>query len=221
MQVKDVLCTSHYLWIILIFYQLLGTHSLQRIHWRARHAIFLQIFDKVIYIFYIYIYAFSRCFYPKRLTVHSGYTLYCRYVYLLNGLMMSLKREVTIFSTLMEHDCDLKRYSTSHSTCHINSIAQEKHFWHSQLIPVELDISLLAITQSFYIQIKNIHRTQILHRLFSVFYYNVKLNQAQHNYITYMCFLYHIYTTQSLNYKTTNGFLRQNLVVLNASSNNA
>ncbi len=23
---------------------------------------------------YIYIYAFSRCFYPKRLTVHSGYT---------------------------------------------------------------------------------------------------------------------------------------------------
>ncbi len=24
---------------------------------------------------YIYIYAFSRCFYPKQLTVHSGYTL--------------------------------------------------------------------------------------------------------------------------------------------------
>ncbi len=28
----------------------------------------------------IYIYAFSRCFYPKRLTVHSRYTLYCQYV---------------------------------------------------------------------------------------------------------------------------------------------
>ncbi len=25
---------------------------------------------------YIYIYAFSRCFYPKRLTVHSGYTVF-------------------------------------------------------------------------------------------------------------------------------------------------
>ncbi len=87
--------------------------------------------------------------------------LYCRYVYLLNGLMMSLKREVTIFSTLMEHDCDLKRYSTSHSTCHRNSIAQEKHFWHSQLIPVELDISLLVITQSFYVKIK---KTSIEHK---------------------------------------------------------
>ncbi len=30
---------------------------------------------------YIYIYAFSRCFYPKRLTVHSGYTfIFCQYV---------------------------------------------------------------------------------------------------------------------------------------------
>ncbi len=27
-------------------------------------------------IYYIYIYAFSRDFYPKRLTVHSGYTLF-------------------------------------------------------------------------------------------------------------------------------------------------
>ncbi len=26
--------------------------------------------------YYIYIYAFSRCFYPKRLTVHSGYTFF-------------------------------------------------------------------------------------------------------------------------------------------------
>ncbi len=25
---------------------------------------------------YIYIYAFSRCFYPKRLTVHSGYNFF-------------------------------------------------------------------------------------------------------------------------------------------------
>ncbi len=29
---------------------------------------------------YIYIYAFSRRFYPKRLTVHSGYTVLCQYV---------------------------------------------------------------------------------------------------------------------------------------------
>ncbi len=26
--------------------------------------------------FYIYMYAFSRCFYPKRLTIHSGYTFF-------------------------------------------------------------------------------------------------------------------------------------------------
>ncbi len=30
---------------------------------------------------YIYIYAFSRRFYPKRLTVHSGYTFFCQYVF--------------------------------------------------------------------------------------------------------------------------------------------
>ncbi len=29
---------------------------------------------------YIYIYAYSRRFYPKRLTVHSGYTFFCQYV---------------------------------------------------------------------------------------------------------------------------------------------
>ncbi len=32
------------------------------------------------YLVYIYIYAFSRRFYPKRLTVHSGYTLFYQYV---------------------------------------------------------------------------------------------------------------------------------------------
>ncbi len=30
--------------------------------------------------FYIYIYAFSRRFYPKRFTVYSGYTFFCQYV---------------------------------------------------------------------------------------------------------------------------------------------
>ncbi len=29
---------------------------------------------------YIYIYAFSRRFYPKRLTVYSDYTCFCQYV---------------------------------------------------------------------------------------------------------------------------------------------
>ncbi len=32
-------------------------------------------------LYYIYIYAFSRRFYPKRLTVHSGYTLFYQYVF--------------------------------------------------------------------------------------------------------------------------------------------
>ncbi len=36
-----------------------------------------------IYI-YIYIYAFSRRFYPKRLTVHSGYTCFITMYYMHN-----------------------------------------------------------------------------------------------------------------------------------------
>ncbi len=32
------------------------------------------------YAYYIYIYAFSIRFYPKRLTVHSGYTFFSQYV---------------------------------------------------------------------------------------------------------------------------------------------
>ncbi len=44
---------------------------------------------------YIYIYAFSRRFYPKRLTVHSGYTFFCQYV-------CSLGIEPTTFALLMQ-----------------------------------------------------------------------------------------------------------------------
>ncbi len=32
------------------------------------------------YIFNKEIFTFTRCFYPKRLTVHSGYTFFCQYV---------------------------------------------------------------------------------------------------------------------------------------------
>ncbi len=42
-----------------------------------------------------YIYAFSRPFYPKRLTVHSGYTFYCQY-------MCSLGIEPTTFALLTQ-----------------------------------------------------------------------------------------------------------------------
>ncbi len=42
-----------------------------------------------------YIYAFSRRFYPKRLTVHSGYTLFCQYA-------CSLGIEPTTFALLMQ-----------------------------------------------------------------------------------------------------------------------
>ncbi len=34
----------------------------------------------LLWYIYIYIYAFSRHFYPKRLTVHSGYTFFCQYM---------------------------------------------------------------------------------------------------------------------------------------------
>ncbi len=42
-----------------------------------------------------FIHAFSRCFYPKRLTVHSGYTCFCQY-------MCSLGIEPTTFALLMQ-----------------------------------------------------------------------------------------------------------------------
>ncbi len=44
---------------------------------------------------YIYIYAFSRRFYPKRLTVHSGYTFIGQY-------MCSLGIEPTTFALLTQ-----------------------------------------------------------------------------------------------------------------------
>ncbi len=46
-------------------------------------------------ILYIYIYAFSRRFYPKRLTVHSGYNFFCQY-------MCSLGIEPTTFALLTQ-----------------------------------------------------------------------------------------------------------------------
>ncbi len=45
---------------------------------------------------YIYIYAFSRRFYPKRLTVHSGYTYFCQY-------MCSLGIEPTNICAMLYH----------------------------------------------------------------------------------------------------------------------
>ncbi len=47
------------------------SHTLSHTRTRTRTHIFYM---------YIYIYAFSRRFYPKRLTVHSGYTIFCQYV---------------------------------------------------------------------------------------------------------------------------------------------
>ncbi len=47
-----------------------------------------KLIRRGIYSIYIYIYAFSRRFYPKRLTVHSGYTFVlsvcCQYLYILS-----------------------------------------------------------------------------------------------------------------------------------------
>ncbi len=60
--------------------------------WKQKEAV---VFD-IIFTF-IDIYAFSRCFYPKRLTVHSGYTFYCQYVsYVTMGIKTS-------------HKCQLKK----------------------------------------------------------------------------------------------------------------
>ncbi len=51
--------------------------------------------DKNYSFIYIYIYAFSRRFYPKRLTVHSGYTYFYQY-------MCSLRIEPTTFALLIQ-----------------------------------------------------------------------------------------------------------------------
>ncbi len=45
-----------------------------------KHAAFDHTHTRTCNI-YIYMYAFSRRFYPKRLTVNSGYTFFCQYVF--------------------------------------------------------------------------------------------------------------------------------------------
>ncbi len=55
----DICLISCVVYFILFFYSL--------VKW-------LDCISDVALMIYVYIYAFSRCFYPKRLTVHSGYT---------------------------------------------------------------------------------------------------------------------------------------------------
>ncbi len=59
---------------------------------------------------YIYIYAFSRRFYPKRLTVHSGYTFFCQYV--------SMGIEPTTFALLTQ--CSNHWATGTHSSLQIS-----------------------------------------------------------------------------------------------------
>ncbi len=49
---------------------------------------------------YIYIYTFSRRFYPKRLTVHSGYTCFSQYDIIYQKHDMSLYHVIDYF---MDH----------------------------------------------------------------------------------------------------------------------
>ncbi len=65
------------------------TEPLKGINTRREENTYFNTFSRklyhwvIIYIYiYIYIYAFSRRFYPKRLTVHSGYTFFYQYVIL-------------------------------------------------------------------------------------------------------------------------------------------
>ncbi len=51
--------------------------SCKKQHEHLEYICTSEIYQGIIY---IYIYAFSRHFYPKRLTVHSGYTFICQYV---------------------------------------------------------------------------------------------------------------------------------------------
>ncbi len=63
---------------------------MQYLHNHKIYAVFIYM----QYI-YIYVYAFSRRFYPKRLTVYSGYTFFCQYV-------CSLGIEPTTFALLTQ-----------------------------------------------------------------------------------------------------------------------
>ncbi len=54
--------------------------------------------------FYIYMYAFSRCFYPKRLTVHSGYSFLCQYIIVQQGASEITMVHVQIIK-LLWHMC--------------------------------------------------------------------------------------------------------------------
>ncbi len=58
---------------------ILGSISDLRVNWS--HAKLFMTLNVDSFFIYIYIYAFSRRFYPKRLTVHSGYTHFCQYVF--------------------------------------------------------------------------------------------------------------------------------------------
>ncbi len=51
--------------------------------------------QETLSLYSFYIYAFSRRFYPKRLTVHSGYNIFCQY-------MCSLGIESTTFALLTQ-----------------------------------------------------------------------------------------------------------------------
>ncbi len=73
---------------------------------------------------YIYIYAFSRRFYPKRLTVHSRYTYFCQY-------MCSLGIEPTTFALLMQ--CS-NHWATGTRLLTINFFQKRKIVWHFSLL---------------------------------------------------------------------------------------
>ncbi len=51
-------------------------HALADILSKKVTLMFKSLGSLQIFFFYIYIYAFSRRFYPKRLTLHSSYSLY-------------------------------------------------------------------------------------------------------------------------------------------------
>ncbi len=48
----------------------ISMQNMKMVHW------YIIPFPTPPAVYYIYIYAFSRRFYPKRLTVHSGYTFF-------------------------------------------------------------------------------------------------------------------------------------------------
>ncbi len=90
-----------------------------------------------------YIYAFSRCFYPKRFTVHSDYICFCQYV-------CSLGIKPTTFAVLTQcsNHWATGTASTTINICNMSNVIQKSNprpSWATSKVPVQYKYSMSRI----------------------------------------------------------------------------